>query len=144
MPDPQEPPSALRVMHIGRSHVPGDGKAQCIDEEVALPAFDELAAIKAAVAPRFLDRLHALAVHDGRAQVWMPPDALTLGSVQGRIERMQDVLATELPEMVEHGLPRREIAREITLRTAGAQHIENGVEDATQWVRARSAAPREW
>src|SRR5215469_4654730 len=45
-----------------------------------------------------------LAVHDGRARVRMPPDTLTLGSVQGRIEPMQGVLATELPEMVEHGL----------------------------------------
>jgi hypothetical protein len=52
-----------------------------------LSAFDALAAVVAADAPRLLDRLDALAVHDGRARVGVAADALALGPVQGRIER---------------------------------------------------------
>src|SRR5579872_3537436 len=45
--------------------------------------------------------------------------------------------------MVVHRLPSGEIGGEIPPRTAGAQHVEDGVEDATQGMLAWSAAPRE-
>src|SRR5262249_41428532 len=53
-------------------------------------------------------------------------------------------LAAELPEMVVHRLPGREIGGEIVPWTAGAQHLEDGVEDAAQRVNARSASRRGW
>src|SRR5262249_14217080 len=114
--------------------------AQCIDEEMALPAFDELAAVIAADAARFLDGLHALAVHNRRARVRMAAGALTFCTVQGRIDRVQSVLAAESPEMVIHGLPGGKILGEIAPGAAGAQHVEDGVEDAAQGMCAWSAS----
>jgi hypothetical protein len=70
----------------------------------------------------------------------VPADALALSSVQGRIEGMQRVLAAKLPEMAEYRLPRREIDGQVAPRTASARHVEDGVEDAAQRMRARSAA----
>jgi hypothetical protein len=131
-----------RVMDIGERDVPGDGQAQGVDQQVSLAALDELAAVIAADAPRFLDRLDALAVHDGRARIGMSSDALALGAVQGRIERVQGVLAAELPEMVVHRLPGREIRGELAPRAAGAQHVEDGVEDTAKRVHALRGLPR--
>ncbi len=135
----QESASALRVRHICGRDVPGDGRAQRIDQEVALPAFDELAAVKAADGPRFLDGLHALAVHDGRTRVGVPANALALGAMQHRVESVQGILDAKLPEVIEHRLPRWEIDREIAPLTTGAQDVEDCVENTTQWMGARPA-----
>src|SRR5262249_47640151 len=57
-----------------------------------------------------------------------------------RIEQMAGTVEAETPEVVEHRLPGREVGGEITPGAARAQHIEDGVEDATQRVGARSTA----
>jgi hypothetical protein len=75
-------------VQVGGRDVPGDRQAQGIDQEVSLAALDELAAVKAADGPGFLDGLDALAVHDRRAWVGVATDALALGPMQGRIERV--------------------------------------------------------
>src|SRR5581483_5161334 len=51
---------------------------------------------------QLLDRCHTLTFHGRRTWIGVVPDALTRGAVQGRIERMPGVLATELPEIVIH------------------------------------------
>ena len=76
-------------------------------------------------------------------RVRIPADALPFGPVQGSIQRMQGVLSAELPEVVVHRLPGRDVTGEISPGAAGAQHVEDGGEDAAQWVRARSAALRQ-
>ena len=132
------------IVHVGRDHMPSDGQGQRVDQQMPLPAFDELAAIVAADAARLLNGLDALAISDRRARIGLATRALAIGAMQGRIERMRGVRAAELPEVVIHWLPSKEIAGEIAPRTAGAQRIEDGVEDATQGVRVRSAALRPW
>jgi hypothetical protein len=81
---------------------------------------------------RLLDGLHTLAVQDGRTWVRVTADALALGTVQGGIEQMPDALEAEAPEMVEDGLPRREVAWQIAPGAAGTQDVEDGIENRAQ------------
>src|SRR5260221_9715297 len=139
----QELARANRVMHIGRGDVARDGRAQRIDQQMSFASLHTCVRVVAANVGRLLDGLHTLAVHDGGTWVGVATDALTLCSMQRGTEQMPETLEAEAPELVEHRLPRREVGREVAPRhpgTAGAQHVEDGVEDATQRMRARPAA----
>jgi hypothetical protein len=111
-----------------------------IDQEMPLPALYALVRVVATDAGRLLNGLHTLAVHDGSARVRMVTDALTLCPMQGGIEHVPDTLEVEASDVVKHRLPGWKVAGEVTPRTAGAHHVEDGVKDLAQWVRARSAA----
>jgi hypothetical protein len=88
-----------------------------------------LVGVMAADACRFFDGLHTLAVHYRRTRFRVAAYALALRAMEGRIEQVPDAFEAEAPEMVEHRLPGREIGREIAPRAAGAQDIEDSVED---------------
>jgi hypothetical protein len=87
-------------------------------------------------------RLRPVCVHDGGARVRVATDALALGAVQGHIQQVPGALEAKAPEVVKHRLPRREVAREIAPGAAGAQDVEDSVQDAAQRVRARSSSSR--
>src|SRR5258707_14130965 len=65
------------------------------------------------------------------------------GPMQGGIEQVPDALEAETPEMGQHRLPRREVARQIAPGASCAQDVEGGVEDATRGVGSRPAAARQ-
>src|SRR5579859_1110379 len=73
----------------------------------------------------------------------MAADALPFCPMQGRVQPMPDAFQAELAKMIEHRLPGREVGGEVTPGAAGTQDVEDGVQDAPQRVRARSAACRQ-
>jgi hypothetical protein len=70
----------------------------------------------------------------------MPAHALALGAMQGGIEQAPVAVEAKLPEVVEDRRPRREVGGQIAPGAAGAQDVEDSVEDAAQGVSARPAA----
>src|SRR5215469_2593389 len=112
---------------------------------MALPALDAFVGVEAADAGRFLDCLHALAVHDRGARIGMATQPLQLGTMQGIVEKMPDASHPEAPKVIKDRLPRREVGREVAPGAARAQDIENRIQDAARWMRTRSAPFRqEW
>ncbi len=93
-------------------------------------AFDTVVGIVAADASRFLDRFHTLTVHDGRAEIRVAARSLPFGVMQRRVEQMPPASEAETTEMIEHRLPGRKVARQVSPRTAGTHNIEDGVKDA--------------
>jgi hypothetical protein len=69
------------------------------------------------------------------------PTRFALGSVQDTVQAEPEACEAPAPKMVEHRLPGRKVGGQIAPRAAGAHHIEDGVEDAAQRTRARSATP---
>jgi hypothetical protein len=108
------------VVDIGRSHVAGDGQAQGVDQQVALPALNAFVRVVAADAGGFLDRLHTLAVHDGRTWVGVATDSLPRGAMQGRVQQTPDTMEAEPAELVEDRLPGREVGGQVAPGAARA------------------------
>lgn len=127
-------------MAIGGGNVTGDGQAQRVDHEVPFATIDALVAVIAARASGLLDNFHTLTVHDRRTRVLVAAHPLALGSKQGGIESVPDLGEAQAPEMVKHCLPRREVGGQLASGAAGAQHVEDGVEDAAQGMTSGSAA----
>jgi hypothetical protein len=118
------------VVDIGGGDVAGDGQAHDIDKQMPLPALHALMGVKATDASRLLDGLHTLAVDDGCTGVGVATDALALSTVQRAIQQVPSTLEAKAPEMLEHRLPGREVGGEVPPGAAGAQHVEDSIEDA--------------
>src|SRR5258706_15877593 len=76
-------------------------------------------------------------------RVQMAADTLPFRAVEGGIEQLPCTLQAEPPEVIKHRLPGWEVGRQIAPGAAGAQDIEDGVEDAAQRVGPRSASCRQ-
>ena len=103
---------------------------------LAFTALDTLVGVKATNAGRLLDRLDRLGVHHGGARVGILAHASTFGLMQSPPEVRPEARATELPEVIVHGLPRRKIAQQVAPGTTRAQQIKERVEDDTEAVAA--------
>ncbi len=135
----EQTPSAFGIVHIGGGHVDGDGNAQRINQQVPLTALDVFMGIKAADPSRLLDGLDALRVHDGGAGMRVPSLPFTFGPVQCSQQERPGPFEAQAPKVIEDGLPWRKIGWQVAPRAAGAQHVEDRVEDGAQRVGWRSA-----
>lgn len=113
-------------MHDGFEH-----QAQRVHQDVPLAPVDLLAAVEAAQSPhgRGLD---ALAVDDARARLRIAPrhDAHVLA--QGCVEMVPGAVQTEPSEPPVDGLPGRVLVGHSAPLTAGADHVEDAVENLAQ------------
>jgi hypothetical protein len=98
---------------------------------MSFPALDTLVRVLPADAGRLLDRLHALAIHDGSARIRVTAHALPFRSMHRSIQQVPGTVETEPPEMVKHRLPGRKVAGKVAPVSASAQDVEDGVKDAT-------------
>jgi hypothetical protein len=105
---------------------------ECINEDVALASFHVLMGVVAPDACGLLDGFHALAVHDGGTGMGILPDPATFSCTQLAPEMSPEARATKLSKVVIHRLPRREVGGQVTPGTAGAQQIEERIEDGAQ------------
>ena len=92
---------------------------------------DALVSIVATDPSGLLDRLDTLSIHDGCTRLCIPAYPLALSISQGSKKAKPDAFEAQAPKMVEHGLPGREVARQVAPRAAGAQDVEDRVEDGT-------------
>src|SRR4029450_5138070 len=74
----------------------------------------------------------------------MAAHALPLSAMQCGVQQMPLALQAEPTKMVEHGLPGRVVTGQIAPGTAAAHEVENGVEDPSQRMSARSATSWQW
>jgi hypothetical protein len=114
-----------------------------VDEHVPLAALHLLAAVEAAQAAdsRRFDRL---AVNAASAGLWIAPQLDAQPLAQNGVQPLPRPIQTPLPEIVVHGLPSRQILRKEAPGAAGAQHVEDGVEDGAQTVPTRATARGTW
>ena len=62
----------------------------------------------------------------------IPSLPFAFGPVKRPQQERPGSLETQAPEMIEDRLPRREIGWEVAPRTAGAQHVEDRIENGTR------------
>jgi hypothetical protein len=106
------------------------------------PAFDLFATVVALDEARFLRGFHALAIHDRRRGLGITPSPPADRASQGLMDPLPDPLQAPPAECRIHRWPRRILAREIAPGTAGAQHVEDGVDQEPERPAAGPAAPR--
>ncbi len=70
----------------------------------------------------------------------VPSLSLALGTPQGREQAKPGAFEAQASEMVEDRLPRWKVTRQVAPRTAGAQSVEDCIENGTQGVDWRPAA----
>src|SRR5690348_5908091 len=73
----------------------------------------------------------------------MATNPLALRSMQRCVQQMPDASQAKATKMVEDRLPRWIVARQVAPSTATAHDVEDGVEDASQRMGARSASCRQ-
>jgi hypothetical protein len=66
--------------------------------------------------------------------MWVPSLSFALGPVQRPQQERPGPFETEASKVVEDGLPRREIGWQIAPGAAGAQNVEDRIENGTQGV----------
>src|SRR5690349_5862384 len=105
----------MGIVQVGGGDIDGHRQAQGIDQQMPFSAFDAFMGVVPADASRLLDGLHALAVHDTCARIWVATHALALSAMQSGVERMPSSSEAKAPKMIEHGLPRWVVARQAQL-----------------------------
>src|SRR5919204_1615373 len=116
-------------------------QAERVDQDVALAAIDLLATVEAAHAT-YARGLDALAVDDAGARLRLPPGHDPHVLAQGHVELLPGTVPAEAPKPPVDRLPRRVLVRQGTPLAAGADDIEDAVQQFSQGVLPRPAAPR--
>jgi hypothetical protein len=127
----KQTPSPFSIVQISGSDIHSQEKTECIHENMAFAAFHALVRIKPTDPGGFLHRFDALRINDRRTRLGVSPNSFTFSFPQRCKQAKPDALEAQAPEMVEHGLPRRKVNWQIPPGTAGAQHVEDGIENNT-------------
>src|SRR5262245_27561532 len=105
------------------------------------PAFDLFASIVAFDTARLFRGFHTLAVHDRCRGVGVATSPQAYSAAQRLMNPLPDAVQMPLAPCRIRGLPRRILPWERAPGTAGAQHVEEGVDEQPQGPGTRSAAP---
>src|SRR5918912_1160026 len=108
---------------------------------MALPAIDLLAAIKAALGPAAVGGLHRLAVNDRRRRTRLTASTQTDLLAQQAVDLFPDAGFAPVAEVVIDSFPTRKFVWQQAPGTAGADQVEDGLEDLAHIVLAR---PPSW
>src|SRR5262245_45785102 len=93
-----------------------------------LPALDLFTPVIALDMTRFFRGFHTLAIHDRRRGLGITPSPPADTTSQGLVDSRPDPVQAPPAERRIHRLPGRILARQIAPGTAGAQHVEDGVD----------------
>jgi site-specific DNA recombinase len=111
-----------------------------VHEDVALPAPNLLAAVKAPLLAAHPGGLGRLAVHDPRARFGISAEPLPQAAAQDAVQSFPNPVEPPPPEVVKDGLPGREVLRQHPPLAAALEEVEDGVEDLARAAEPRSAA----
>src|SRR3712207_3762297 len=129
----QQEHATFLVMKIGGMNLDLQDRTFGIDQELALAAFDLLAAVVAA-RPTRLGRLHGLAVDHRRGRLRVSSDRRAVLAAQHRVDPLPLASPAPRPEMVVHDPPRRQVVRHHPPGNAAAQDIKTAIQDPAQFV----------
>ena len=122
---------AVAVGDARRVDPHADHRTHQVHDQVPLAPADQHAAVEAALAAR-LGGLHALGVDDHHARRRLPPGNAPDPLPQRRQDVLPGAVAPPLGELVADGLPRGVLSGEHAPLAAGAQEIEDRVDDQAQ------------
>src|SRR5215213_930301 len=125
----------LRAMNFGFDH-----QTFRIYQQLPLPATHLLGTIEAPLLSADAGRLHRLAVHDARARFGVPAEFLPQPPPHRPVHLLPGAIYPPRPEVVEHRLPRRELAREHAPLATTLQNVKDGVQDLSGAVDARASS----
>ncbi len=69
----------------------------------------------------------------------VPSLPFALGPLKGPQQERPDTFKAQAPEMIENGLPRREVGWEVAPGATGAQYVEDGIKNGARGVNWRPA-----
>src|SRR5215211_6399195 len=98
-------------------------------QQVALPAFDLLAPVVAALFSTHPGRLDRLAIYDASARLGVPVETNPNPLAQRGVHPLPRTIQAELPEAVVDAAPGRKIVGKQAPRTAAPHDVEDGVDD---------------
>src|SRR5215213_8662758 len=105
-----------------------------------LPAAYLLATIEAPLLAADAGCLHRLAVHDARARLGVTAEFLPQLPPHRPVHPLPGSIYPPRPEVVEHRLPRRKLAREHAPLATTLQNVKDGVQDLSGAVDARASS----
>src|SRR5829696_3419791 len=105
-----------------------------------LPAAYLLAPVEAPLLAADAGRLHRLAVHDARARLGIPAELLPQPPPHRSVHPLPGSVYPPRPEVVEHRLPRRKLAREHAPLATALQDVKDRVKDLARAVDARASS----
>jgi hypothetical protein len=141
-PDPPQarhPPTTLlqqqattgAILHAGRVDQQSVHQAEGVHQQMALAAFDQLAAIKAALEPTPLDRLHGLAVQDCGRWLRIAASGPTDIRSQVVVQLLPGAVVAPTTEVRPGSTPGDEVTRDHPPLSATPGHVADGIEDRT-------------
>ena len=121
----------LGVVHVGGRHQHGQQQPHAVHDDVAFAAVHVLGVVPAALLSA-RGRIDRLAVHArrgaGRLRFLRRADFAT----EKVVDRIERAVASPLVEVTPDGAFGREVLGQVTPLTAGAEKVENGVDDLSQ------------
>jgi hypothetical protein len=123
------------IVEIGRRDIHSEEKTKRIHQNVALASFHAFMRIEATDPGRFLNRFDADAASMMAALGWAFLPTRSRSASRSTVSSRNQVPGiAQTAKMVEHRLPGREVGWQVAPRAARAQHIEDRIEDGSQWV----------
>src|SRR5450755_3800705 len=135
---PQKRSAAIAILDARRMRFKHEAAPIRIDEGMALTPGDLFPGIVAA-RPASLSRLDALAIDDRTRGTGLAADPFAIEHDQGVVDLLEATLVAERRKPAIDRVPRRQIARQQTPRTARPHHIEDAVDDLAHWPYTRPA-----
>ena len=111
-----------------------------VHQQMPLPAADFLATIEAPLLAADAGCLHRLAVHDPGTGLGVSPEPHPQAFTHRVVQPLPNAIKAPSPEVVEHRLPRRELAGEHAPLAAGFQDVEDGVKDLARAMDTRASS----
>src|SRR6266852_825121 len=135
---------SILILDIGRVHYYRDEQPQSVHHQMTLAAGDFLAGVVAATDAAFA-ALDTLAVHNARGRLGPSAGLLADAAMQSRLQLFPDAGPAPAVVLGRHRPPRGEIVRQHAPLTAGAQDVEDGVEDGSVvhrgWTACLASTP---
>jgi hypothetical protein len=138
----QEPACALLIGGIGGRDLSREEEPQRIHQQMPFPALAQFAAVIALDEPRCFRGFHTLAGHDRRRGFGITSSLQADATSQGFVDPLPDPLQAPPAERRLHRLPGGTLSREVAPCTAGAQDVEDRVDEPPWRPAAGPAAPR--
>jgi hypothetical protein len=111
-----------------------------VHQQMSLPAPDLLAAVEASLLASDACGFHRLAIDDSGAGLGFSPEPHPQTFAHRVVQSLPGTIQAPPPEVVEHCLPGRELAREHAPLAAGFRDAEDGVEHRTRTVHTGTPA----
>jgi len=124
----QDGPRPIAILDARRVHHHQQEQSQRVDQQMAFAPVDQLAGIKAALAPTTIRGLDALAVEDRGGGLSLPPFLFSDQVAQAVVNPLPDAIQAPRAEVAVDGLPRRILVRQVAPLAAGPADVKDGID----------------